>query len=241
MGTVAESVLAGVGLGYRRELAASLLMAPSAVDFVEIIAESCFASEPMRREAQGLAEIWPVLPHGIKLSLGSADGIDEDHARRLGALCRQLRAPLISEHVAFTRGRRREIGHLTQLPLSRTAVSVVARNLGRVRRHLPDVPFLLENPAWTLRWSRRGIGCIGTRDPERTKSGVPCAPWRTAWPSRTRAMSLTNTGDPPRSATTMSPSSAALLISPNPRMRSCSPDDSSNPPPTLELLRPIAS
>lgn len=153
MGTVAESALAGVGLGYRRELAASLLTAPSAVDFVEIIAESCFASEPMLREVQGLAEIWPVLPHGIKLSLGSADGIDEDHARRLGALCRQLRAPLISEHVAFTRGRRREIGHLTQLPLSRTAVAVVARNLGRVRRHLPDVPFLLENPAWTLRWS----------------------------------------------------------------------------------------
>ena len=129
-----------------------LLTAPSAVDFVEIIAESCLHRADAARGA-GLAEIWPVLPHGIKLSLGSADGIDEDHARRLGALCRQLRAPLISEHVAFTRGRRREIGHLTQLPLSRTAVSVVARNLGRVRRHLPDVPFLLENPAWTLRWS----------------------------------------------------------------------------------------
>lgn len=150
---MAERALAGVGLGYRRELAASLLTAPSSVGFVEIIAESCFAGGVMRREIEGLAEIWPVLPHGIKLSLGSADGIDEDHARRLGTLARALRAPLISEHVAFTRGRRREIGHLTQLPLSRTAVAVVARNLARTRRYLPDVPFLLENPAWTLRWS----------------------------------------------------------------------------------------
>ncbi len=142
-----------MGLGYRRELAASLLTAPGSVGFVELIAESCLADNAMRREALGIAEIWPVLPHGIKLSLGSADGIDEDHARRLGRLVRELRAPLCSEHVAFTRGRRREIGHLTQLPLSRTAVAVVARNLARARRHLPDVPFLLENPAWTLRWS----------------------------------------------------------------------------------------
>lgn len=150
---MAASALAGVGLGYRRELAASLLTAPGSVNFVEIIAESCFADGPQRREALGLAEIWPVLPHGIKLSLGSADGIDDDHARRVGDLARALRAPFFSEHVAFTRGQRREIGHLTQLPLTRTAVGVVAKNLARTRRYLPEIPFLLENPAWTLRWS----------------------------------------------------------------------------------------
>lgn len=147
------SVPAGVGLGWRRELAAPLLTAAPRVDFVEVIAESCFKPGPIRREVEGLAEIWPVLPHGIKLSLGSADGIDDEHARKLGQLARRLRSPLVSEHVAFTRGQRTDIGHLTQLPLHRTAVAVVARNLARARRHLPDIPVLLENPAWTLRWS----------------------------------------------------------------------------------------
>lgn len=147
-----ERSLAGLGLGWRRELAAPLLTSPRAVGFVEVIAESCLNPGPLRREVLGLAEIWPVLPHGIKLSLGSADGIDEHHARRLGELARALRAPLMSEHVAFTRGRDRDIGHLTQLPLHRSAVAVVARNLAKARRLLPDIPFLLENPAWTLRW-----------------------------------------------------------------------------------------
>ena len=156
---------AGVGLGWRTELAAPLLAAPRSTDFIEVIAEACFAGAPLAREVMALHEIWKggVLPHGIKLSLGSADGIDVERARRLGALTRELRAPVVSEHVAFTRGRSalkksREIGHLTQLPLTRTALAVVTKNVAQARRHLPDVPFLLETPAWTLRWPDDEMG-----------------------------------------------------------------------------------
>lgn len=155
----------GVGLGWRTELAAPLLGTPHTVSCIEVIAEACFDGAPMSREVLGLAEIWKgrVLPHGLKLSLGSADGIDVERARRLGALTKKLQAPVVSEHVAFTRGRsaekrQREIGHLTQLPLTRTAVSVVTKNVDKARRHLPDVPFLLETPAWTLRWPDDEMG-----------------------------------------------------------------------------------
>lgn len=149
----------GVGLGWRTELAAPLLQAPHSSRFIEVIAEACFDGAPLAREVMALAEIWKgaVLPHGIKLSLGSADGIDVERARRLGALTRRLQAPVVSEHVAFTRGpsvqkKSRDIGHLTQLPLTRTALAVVTKNVAQARRHFPDVPFLLETPAWTLRW-----------------------------------------------------------------------------------------
>jgi hypothetical protein len=158
------AVAPGVGLGWRKELAAPLFAAPSSVDFIEILAEPCFADGPLRREAMALAELWRgrVLPHGLRLSLGSADGIDPEHARRLGELCRVLRAPMVSEHVAFTRGPRKKngrgpdaytsIGHLTQLPLHRATIAVVARNVDKARRFLPDIPLVLETPAWTLRW-----------------------------------------------------------------------------------------
>lgn len=141
-----------VGLGWRPELAPDLLARPASVDFVEVVAETCFAQQAARREAQALAEVWPVVPHGVKLSLGSADGVDLDRARRLGTLARELRAPALSEHVAFTRGGRVEIGHLTPLPYTREAARVVAVNVGRARRVLPDLPLLLENVAWSLRW-----------------------------------------------------------------------------------------
>jgi uncharacterized protein (UPF0276 family) len=141
-----------VGLGWRPELAGGLLGAPAAVDLVEVIAEACYASAVRRREALALAEIWPVVPHGVKLSLGSASGIERERAQRLGRLARELRAPFLSEHVAFTRASGRDIGHLTQLPFTRLAAAVVARNVAAARRELPDVPLYLENAAWTLRW-----------------------------------------------------------------------------------------
>lgn len=148
----AQSALRGVGLGWRREIAPDLLRTPEAVDFVEVVAENCAVDAGARREALAIAELWPVVPHGVKLSLGSADGIDPARARRLGRLARDLRAPLLSEHVAFTRTRGHDIGHLTTLPWTRDAVAVVARNLATARRHFPDIPCLLENVAWTFRW-----------------------------------------------------------------------------------------
>ena len=143
---------ARVGIGWRPELAADLLAAPESVDFVEVVAETCFAQPAARREARAIAELWPVVPHGVKLSLGSADGIDLDKARKLGALVRELQAPVVSEHVAMTRVGGREIGHLTALPFTREAIAVLARNVHAARRVLPDVPLLLENIAWTFRW-----------------------------------------------------------------------------------------
>jgi uncharacterized protein (UPF0276 family) len=143
--------LGGVGIGYRRELAHALLARPEAVDFVEVVAEAC-RDPAQRREAAALAEIWPVIPHGVKLSLGSAEGLDLGRARELGRLARELRAPLVSEHVSFVRAGGREIGHLTELPMTREAVQVVARNASALRRELPDVPLLLENVARAFVW-----------------------------------------------------------------------------------------
>jgi hypothetical protein len=122
------------------------------MSFVEVVAESCFADPRALREAQALVEIWPVVPHGVKLSLASGGGLDTERARRLGGLARSLRAPVVSEHIALTRGGGREIGHLTAVPFTRETVSTVARNVNALRRHLQGVPLLLENIAWTFRY-----------------------------------------------------------------------------------------
>lgn len=142
----------GTGLGFRNEIACDLLADPRVVDFVEIVAETCFSQRAARRQARAISEVWPVIPHGVKLSLGSGDGIDLDRVTKLAKLAVELRSPMISEHVAFTRAGDIEVGHLTQLPRTREAVQVVARNVAAARRRLPDVPLLLENIAWSVRW-----------------------------------------------------------------------------------------
>jgi uncharacterized protein len=146
------SPITGVALGWRPELASDLLRAPGCVDFVEVVADTCFSQPAAWREARAIAELMPVVPHGVKLSLGSAAGIEPARLDKLGRLARELRAPAITEHVAFTRAGGCEIGHLTPLPFTRAAIRVLARNVATARRKLPDVPLLLENVAWTLRW-----------------------------------------------------------------------------------------
>jgi uncharacterized protein (UPF0276 family) len=146
------SRIVGAGLGFRTELAADLLASRESVDFVEVVAENCFADPASEREAEAISCLWPVALHGVKLSLGSAGGIDASRARDLGRLARRLKAPIVSEHAAITRGSRREIGHLTSIPYSRDSLAVLVSNIDRARRFLPDVPFLIENIAWTFRW-----------------------------------------------------------------------------------------
>ena len=135
------------GIGHRHELAGDLLTQPPSVGFLETVAESCFADQASRREIVALSERWPVVPHGVKLSLASADGIDSDKAARLGALARELGAPLVSEHVAVTTVGGRELGHLMPAPRCEALIRVVAKNVSRARRSQPDVPLLLENIA----------------------------------------------------------------------------------------------
>jgi hypothetical protein len=110
----------------RVEVAADLVASPASVDLIEVVAEACFTNPAARREALAISRIWPVVPHGVKLSLGSADGIDR--ARRLGDLVRDLHAPAISEHVAFAGGGGRELGQRHPAPLHRRRLAASARH-----------------------------------------------------------------------------------------------------------------
>jgi uncharacterized protein (UPF0276 family) len=141
-----------VGIGWRKELGSQLFSKPRLVSFVEVVAEACIADPQMKREVLGIRELHPVMAHGVKLSLGSAEGIDGEHATRLAALARELRAPYVSEHVAFVRSGQTEIGHLTTLPRTTEALAVIAKNADRLKRILRDRPLLLENVASTFFW-----------------------------------------------------------------------------------------
>jgi uncharacterized protein (UPF0276 family) len=147
----------GAGLGWRREIAADLLHAPEAIDLVEVTAERCFFDRRARREAVALAAIWPVVPHGVKLSLGSSDGLDEARVARLARLARDLHAPFVTEHLAFTRAAGVDVGHLTALPRTRAAVRVLAAHIARAQALLP-VPLVVENVAAGFTWPEDEMG-----------------------------------------------------------------------------------
>ena len=71
-----------------------------------------------------------LVPHGVTLSLGSAEPPDPDRLAALARLARRCGAPLVSEHLAFVRSGGIETGHLLPLPRTR-------ETLDRIRAGVP--------------------------------------------------------------------------------------------------------
>ncbi|MBK8321997.1 MAG: DUF692 family protein [Betaproteobacteria bacterium] len=136
-----------VGLGWRGELAASILERLDAIDVLEVIAED-WTRAPAReqRSLRALGRERPLLLHGVALGLASRHAVED---KRLAALARlfETAAPESwSEHLAFVRAGGHEIGHLAAPPRGPASIEGALRNLERARRIVGTTP-ALENIA----------------------------------------------------------------------------------------------
>ena len=143
--------LAGVGIGWRPELA-GFVARRDRLGFAEVVAESLHDDRPLPAGLEALlARGVPVVPHGVRLSLGSAEEPDPARVVHLARLAERLGAPLVSEHVAFVRGGGLEAGHLLPVPRTREALGVVVANVRLAQAEL-GVPLALEHVAALLEW-----------------------------------------------------------------------------------------
>lgn len=147
---VAEAAALGVGIGWRPELDLTIERSLD-VDFVEVIADYLDAKDLPTSLTVLRSRGVPVVPHSIGLSLGSAEQPDRRRLRRLGALAEVLDAPVVSDHLCFTRAGGFEAGHLLPLPLTRDALDVVVENIRIAQDQLP-VPLAVENIAALIDW-----------------------------------------------------------------------------------------
>lgn len=135
----------GAGLGYREPFRGALFLRPGAVDFLEIVADHYLdAPREKLEELELLASRYPLIPHALDLSLGSAEGLDSAYVDRLADLVNRLNPPWWSEHLALTRSGGVEIGHLSPLPFTREVIDTVCRNVEAIRRRIA-APLILEN------------------------------------------------------------------------------------------------
>lgn len=164
----------GAGLGFRSPFRAELFRNRSGVDFLEITADHYLdAPEEKLRELDLLAAHFPLIPHGLDLSLGSAEGIDPEYLSGLAALVDRVKPPWWSEHIAFTRAGGVSIGHLAPLPFTREAVDVVARNVVVASRAI-EVPLILENITSPFVLGEMDEAEFVTRICDRTGCGLLC-------------------------------------------------------------------
>ncbi|MEV0468053.1 DUF692 domain-containing protein [Nocardia tengchongensis] len=149
-----------LGIGWRREIC-GMVAALDGIGFCEVIAESLVAGNSGRRRRaavtvpEELGELVargiPAVPHGVSLSLGGAEAVDDRRVAHLAECARALGSPMVSEHIAFVRAGGLEAGHLLPVPRTREALDALERNIFRASRQL-DVPLAVENIAALFEW-----------------------------------------------------------------------------------------
>jgi len=141
----------GVGIGWRPEISGFVAGLPG-LRFAEVVAESVHAHGDVPDGLPALLDRGvAVVPHGVRLSLGGAEPVDPARVTHLTAVAERLKAPLVSEHIAFVRAAGIEAGHLLPIPRSREAVDAVVANVARTTAELA-VPLALEPIASLFDW-----------------------------------------------------------------------------------------
>ncbi len=146
----------GTGIGLRARHHAAVMTSPPRVGFVEIHAENYLGGGAPRRCLEQVRRDFPVSVHGVGLSLGSADGLDDRHLDRIADLVRGVEPMLVSEHLAWSVTGGVYHNDLLPLPYTEEALAVVCANVQRLQERLGR-QVLVENPSTYLRFAESAI------------------------------------------------------------------------------------
>jgi len=125
--------LQGAGLGLRRALLPAVLDLPeAALDFVEVAPENWIGlGGRFGRQFAAVAERFPLVCHGLSLSLGGPAPLDRAFLRELRGFLDDTQAVAYTEHLSFCSDDRGHLYDLMPIPFTGEAVSWVA---GRIRQ-----------------------------------------------------------------------------------------------------------
>lgn len=137
----------GLGVGLRTAHFPYLLAHWPAVDWFEIISENFIDSQGRPRYVlDQLAERYPMVMHGVSLSIGSTDPLNFDYLGRLKRLADAIQPKWISDHLCWTGVLGLNAHDLLPLPLNDETLRHVVERIRTVQDFLGR-PLVLENPS----------------------------------------------------------------------------------------------
>ncbi|CAN5578649.1 DUF692 domain-containing protein [soil metagenome] len=135
----------GIGLGLRRELANETFDNANKIDWLELVPENYMGlGGAARQRLEKVASRFPLVSHGVNLSLGSTDELNAEYLAALKKLLDKVDAPWFSDHLCFTSVDGVYLHDLLPLPFSKEAVKHCAKRARQVQ-HAVGRPFLIEN------------------------------------------------------------------------------------------------
>jgi uncharacterized protein (UPF0276 family) len=146
-----------VGIGLKAQHQAEILERRPALAFLEVHAENYMGDGgPPHRWLGRIAELYPLSVHGVGLSLGGDQPLDEDHLERLAKVVERYQPILVSEHLSWSGIDELYLNDLLPMPYDEASLRLVAEHVDQVQARLKR-RILLENPSSYVRWRDVGM------------------------------------------------------------------------------------
>src|SRR5258708_4773301 len=137
----------GLGVGFRTAHFGYILRHRPKVDWFEVVTENFLdtGGRPLWILDQ-VAERYPIVLHGVSMSVGSPDPVDWTFLGKVKALARRVRAIWVSDHLCWTGVAGRNLHDLLPLPYTEETLRHVVRRIREIQDFL-ERPLILENPS----------------------------------------------------------------------------------------------
>jgi uncharacterized protein (UPF0276 family) len=140
-----EKKFLGFGLGLRPDHYTAILDEKPAIDWFEILTENYLVpgGKPLYYLEQ-IRQHYPLVMHGVSMSLGSTDPLDKDYLKSLKALIKRIEPQWISDHLCWTGIHQKNMHDLLPLPYTQEAITHIVGRIQQVQDFLGQ-RILIEN------------------------------------------------------------------------------------------------
>lgn len=147
----------GYGLGLRPVHYQAILQDKPAVDWFEIITEDYLdiGGRPWHYLNQ-IREHYPIVMHGVSLSIGSTDPLNYTYLQQVKALADHIKAAWVSDHLCWTGVDGLNMHDLLPLPYTEEALKHVILRIKEVQEIL-ERPLVLENASTYITYKESTI------------------------------------------------------------------------------------
>ena len=135
----------GFGLGLRTDHFQEVIDTKPTVDWFEVVSENFMVNGGKPKHyLHTIRESYPMVMHGVSLSIGSTDPLNTTYLKQLKVLVNELQPEWVSDHLCWTGAQQVNSHDLLPMPYNNEALSHIVDRVSEVQDYLGQ-PILMEN------------------------------------------------------------------------------------------------
>ncbi|MDF1655856.1 MAG: DUF692 domain-containing protein [Coxiellaceae bacterium] len=153
MSSLINRPIQGVGLGLRSCHYNTILNNWPGIAWFEALSDNYFNDPIQLHHLMLIRERYPITLHGVGLSLGSVDPLNQEYLKKLKKLADTVQPEMISDHLSWSSVNQQYLHDLLPLPFTREAITHVSDRIKQVQDYLGQ-QILIENASSYLAYQQ---------------------------------------------------------------------------------------